>query len=43
MSASWLFSRTFAGQKGVAQYTQNAERKKPTTKNNLPSKVIILS
>ena len=38
---SWLFSRKFAGQKGVAQYIQSEEMKNPKTKNTLPSKVII--
>lgn len=39
MSASVLFSRNFTGQKGLTQYAQNAERKKPTTKNDLQAKL----
>ena len=37
----WIFSRNFAGQKGVALHIQSLERKKTTTKNTLPGKVII--
>ena len=39
MSASLLFSRNFAGQRGLTQYAQNAERKKTTTKNDLETKL----
>ena len=38
---SWIFSRNFAGQKGVAWYIQSDERKKSVTKNTLLSKAII--
>ena len=37
---SWLFSRNFADQKGVAQYTLSDERETPTTKT-LPGKAIM--
>ena len=36
---SWVFSKTFAGQKGVAHIFK--VMKKPTTKNTPPSKAII--
>lgn len=39
MSASLLFSRNFAGQRGLTQYAQNAERKKSTGKNDLQAKL----
>ena len=34
-----IFSRYFAGQKGVAQYSQSAERQKLPTTNILTSKM----
>ena len=36
-----FFRRNFAGQKGVAQYIQSDERKKPTTKNTLHNQAMI--
>ena len=30
-TVSWLFSRTFVGQKGVVPYIQSNEKEKPTT------------
>ena len=43
MAISWLFSKTFASQKGMAWYIQSAERKKkkPATKNTLSGNVIV--
>ena len=40
---NWFFSTNFPNQKRMAGYIQSAERKKPTTKNILPSKIISLS
>ena len=36
-----FFSRNSVGQKGVAQYTECDERKKPPSKITLPSKALI--
>lgn len=36
-----FFSRRFAGQKGVAQYIQNAEREKQPTKTILLGKTVL--
>lgn len=40
---SRFFSRIFGGQKGMAQYIQNDERKNLTAKNTLPSKIVFLN
>lgn len=37
---SWFFCRKFEDQKGVPQYTESAEREKPTGKGTLPRKSV---